>query len=107
MFDSTRREFMALLGGAMAAWPLTAQSQQATKIYRIGMLETTSPAANAANIDAFRQRLRDLGYVEGRNLVIDYRSAEGEPDRFAALASDLVGLKVDLDYDEGDARGPG
>jgi putative ABC transport system substrate-binding protein len=72
-----RREFITLLGGAAAAWPLAARAQQATKHYRIGMLETTSPTANAANLNAFRQRLQELGYVEGRNLVIDYRSAEG------------------------------
>ena len=78
MFDMRRREFVALLGGA-AAWPFVARAEQATKHYRIGMLFPTSPTANAANLDAFRQRLQELGYVEGRNLVIDYRSAEGRP----------------------------
>jgi putative ABC transport system substrate-binding protein len=91
-----RREFVALLGGAAAAWPVAARAQQATKHYRIGMLETTSPTANAANLNAFRQRLQELGYVEGRNLVIDYRSAEGRPDRFPVLATELVNLKADL-----------
>jgi len=90
-----RRAFITLLGGA-AAWPLAAHAQQVTKVYRIGMLETTSQIANATNLNAFRERLRELGYVEGRNLVIDYRSAEGQPDRFPALASELVGLKADL-----------
>src|SRR6516162_7635306 len=91
-----RRAFITLLGGAAAAWPLAARAQQVTKLYRIGMLETTSQIANATNMNAFRERLRELGYVEGRNLVIDYRSAEGQPDRFPALASELVGLKADL-----------
>jgi len=90
-----RRAFITLLGGA-AAWPLAAHAQQVTKVYRIGMLEMTSQIANATNLNAFRERLRELGYVEGRNLVIDYRSAEGQPDRFPALASELVGLKADL-----------
>jgi ABC-type uncharacterized transport system substrate-binding protein len=92
----TRREFITLLGGAAVAWPLAARAQQATKHYRIGMLFPTSPTANAANLNAFRQRLQELGYVEGRNLVIDYRSAEGRPDRFPVLAAELVNLKADL-----------
>ena len=91
-----RRAFITLLSSAAAAWPLTARAQQATKHYRIGMLFPTSPTANAANLNAFRQRLQELGYVEGRNLVIDYRSAEGRPDRFPVLAAELVNLKADL-----------
>jgi len=90
-----RREFITLLGGA-AGWPLAASAQQPVRVYRIGMLETTSPRASAANLDAFRQGLRELGFVEGRNLVIDFRSAEGQPDRLRALASELVRLKTDL-----------
>src|SRR3954467_3350468 len=90
-----RREFITLVGAA-AAWPLEARGQQATKHYRIGMLFPTSPMANAANLNAFRQRLQELGYVEGRTLVIDYRSAEGRPDRFPVLAAELVNLKADL-----------
>src|SRR5215813_5182353 len=72
-----RRKFLATLGGAAASWPLAARAQQDSKVYRIGMLETTSQIANETNLNAFRERLRELGYVEGRNLVIDYRSAEG------------------------------
>jgi hypothetical protein len=60
------------------------------------MLETTSPALNASNLDAFRQRLRELGYVEGRNLTIEYRSSDGHGERFTALAAELVALNVDL-----------
>ena len=93
-----RREFMAV-GGAATAWPLAARAQQATKHYRIGMLFPTSPTANAANLNAFRQRLQQLGYVEGRNLVIDYRSADGRPDRFPVLAAELVNFQGRPDYD--------
>ena len=76
--------------------PLAASAQQAEKIYRIGMLETTSMALNAANFDAFRQGLRELGYVEGRNFMIEYRSADGRRERFPELATELVRLKVDV-----------
>ena len=76
--------------------PLAAEAQQTGKVYRIGVLETTSPALNTANLDAFRQGLRELGYVEGQNFVIEYRSADGRPERFPGLATELVRLKVDL-----------
>jgi putative tryptophan/tyrosine transport system substrate-binding protein len=90
-----RREFITLLGGA-AAWPLAARAQQAGKVWRIGMLETIPAPANAANFEALRNGLRELGYVEGRNLVIEYQSADGRAERFPALAADLVRLNVDL-----------
>ena len=76
--------------------PLAAEAQSAGKVYRIGILETRSTAMNAANLDAFRQGLRELGYVEGQNFVIEYRSADGRPERFPGLATELVRLKVDL-----------
>ena len=60
-----RRNFIRLVGGAATAWPLAARAQQPAKRYRIGMLETISPALNAAHLDAFRNGLRELGYVEG------------------------------------------
>jgi putative ABC transport system substrate-binding protein len=66
------------------------------KLYRIGVLERTSTATNAANIEAFRQGLRELGYVEGESFVIEYRSADGRDERFPALANELVQSKVDL-----------
>jgi putative tryptophan/tyrosine transport system substrate-binding protein len=91
-----RREFITLLGGAAAAWPLAARAQQTGKVYRIGMLEVSSAVLNAANLDAFRQGLRELGYVEGQNLIIEYRSSDGRAERFAQLAAELVRLKVDL-----------
>src|SRR6266700_4120282 len=90
-----RREFIGLVGGAVG-WPIGARAQQAGKIYRIGILEPTPAARNAANLDALRKGLRELGYVEGRNLVIEYRSADGRAERFPDLASELVRLKVDL-----------
>jgi putative ABC transport system substrate-binding protein len=88
-----RREFITLLGGATAAWPLAALAQSA---YRIGVLDTTSAALNAANFDALRQGLRQHGYIEGQNLVIEYRSADGRAERFPDLAAELVRLNVDL-----------
>ena len=75
---------------------LPAQAQQPTKIPRIGFLAATSPSAISARTEAFRQGLRELGYVEGKNIVIEYRSAEGKLDRLPALAAELVRLKVDV-----------
>ena len=75
--------------------PLAAEAQQAGKIDRIGYLSPSPAAANPLS-EAFRQGLRDLGYVEGRNVVIEYRSAEGKLERFPALAAELVALKVDV-----------
>jgi len=89
MSDIRRREFMILLGGA-AAWPVAARAQQPGRVWRIGVLETTSMALNAANFEAFRQSLRELGYIEEQNLIIEYRSAEGRGERFADLAADYV-----------------
>jgi putative tryptophan/tyrosine transport system substrate-binding protein len=74
----------------------SAAAQQSTKIPRIGFLSTSSLSANAARTEAFRQGLRELGYVEGKNIVIDWRSAEGKADRLPALAAELVRLKVDI-----------
>src|SRR3981189_349947 len=81
--------------GLLAA-PPAAEAQPAGKVYRIGMLERTPRATNAANFEAFRRGLRELGYVEGKNLVIEYRSADGRDERYAALATELVRLNVDL-----------
>jgi putative ABC transport system substrate-binding protein len=81
---------------AMFAVSLTAGAQPAEKIYRVGMLETGSPVLNAANIDAFRQGMRDLGYGEGQSFEIEYRSSDGRDERFPGLARELVRLHVDL-----------
>jgi putative ABC transport system substrate-binding protein len=90
-----RREFIPILGAA-AAWPLAARAQQPRRVWRIGVLETTSMALNAANFEAFRQSLRDLGYIEEQNLIIEYRSAEGRAERFTDLAADLLRLNIDV-----------
>jgi putative ABC transport system substrate-binding protein len=89
-----RREFIALLGGATAGWPKVAHAQQASKIARIGYL--ASSFANQGPIEAFRQGLRDLGYVEGRNVLIEYRDGQGKLEPLPALAAELVALKVDV-----------
>jgi ABC-type uncharacterized transport system substrate-binding protein len=89
-----RREFISLITSA-AAWPFAARGQ-AGKVYRIGVLEPTPAVQNATNLNALREGLRKLGYVEGQNLVIEYRSADGRAERFPDLASELVRLKVDV-----------
>ena len=90
-----RRAFLAGTGVVLLASPLAAEAQQAAKVPRIGYL-STNLAANPHLPEAFRQGLRDLGYVEGRNLVIEYRDAEGKLERLPALAAELVALKVDV-----------
>jgi putative ABC transport system substrate-binding protein len=92
-----RRDFIMLVSGAVAAWPLAAWAQQLTdKVWRVGMLETAPPEASAANMAAFLKGLRELGYVVGQNLTIEYRSSDGHNERLPDLASDLVRLNVDL-----------
>jgi len=92
----TRLTLVVTLTLALLTMPLAADAQQAGKIYRIGVLETISATLNVANLDALRKGLRELGYVEGRNVVIEYRSADGRAERFPDLATELVRLKVDL-----------
>lgn len=75
---------------------VSAEAQQPTKIPRIGYLGATSPAATAARLDGFKRGLRELGYVEGKTIFIDYRWAEGKLDRIPALAAELVRLNVDV-----------
>ena len=91
-----RRTFLSVMTGGLLAAPLAAEAQQVGKVPRIGFLSATSPSDRPALVDAFRQRLRELGWVEGQNIVIDYRYAEGRVDRLPDLAAELVRLKVDL-----------
>jgi putative ABC transport system substrate-binding protein len=91
-----RRAFISGIAGGLLAAPLAAEAQPAGKVYRIGILEAIPAAQNAANLAALRKGMGNLGYVEGRNLIIEYRSADGRAERFPDLASELVRLKVDL-----------
>jgi putative ABC transport system substrate-binding protein len=91
-----RREFITLLGGAAAAWPLAARTQQAGKTWRIGWLTGSSPEATSGLHSAFVQGMRDLGYVEGRDFVMESRFADGNYERFPELAAELVRLNVDV-----------
>src|SRR5262249_29994326 len=91
-----RRDFITLLGGASAAWPLTARAQQAGKVPRIGFLGAASPSTFASRLEPFRLGLRDFGYVEGANITIEYRWAEGRYERLPELAAELVRSNVDL-----------
>ena len=89
-----RREFITLLGGA-AAWPIAARAQQSAKISRLGVLLYSTPQADP-QMESVRNGLRDLGYVEGRNLVVSYRYAEGKSERLPELAAELANLKPDV-----------
>jgi putative ABC transport system substrate-binding protein len=90
MLNMKRRAFISLLGGAAAAWPLAARAQQSGKVYRLGVLADVTPA-----LGGLFYGLRDLGYVEGQNLIIERRSSEGRAERWSELAAELVGLRVD------------
>jgi putative ABC transport system substrate-binding protein len=90
-----RRDFITLLGGA-AAWPLAARAQQPAKLPTIGLLGSSTPLAMSQWVAAFVQRLRDLGWTEGRTVVIEYRWAEGRSSRAAEIAAEFVRSKVDV-----------
>jgi putative tryptophan/tyrosine transport system substrate-binding protein len=91
-----RRTFIGRIAAGFLVAPVAARAQQVGKVYRVGILETIPAAQNSANLGALRNGLRDLGYVEGQNLIIEYRSADGRAERFPDLAAELVRLKVDL-----------
>ena len=103
MLHMRRREFITLLGGAAAAWPLAAHAQQAGKLPTIGFLGATTPSAQGQWVAAFVQRLRELGWIEGRTVAIEYRWAEGRSERFAEIAAEFVRLKVDVIVTSGTA----
>src|SRR5262252_1394957 len=92
---TTRRQFLLALGPALLA-PRASFAQQSDKVFRIGFLSSESFAAWAPRIVAFRAGLRDLGYVEGKNIAIEFRWADGNYDRMPSLAAELVGQKVEI-----------
>jgi putative tryptophan/tyrosine transport system substrate-binding protein len=96
MLDLRRRQFITLLGGAVVAWPVAARAQQQPVRPLIGVLSPLSAASAARNIAGLRSGLRDLGYLEGRNVTLALRYGDGAPDRMVPLAQDLVGLKPDV-----------
>jgi putative ABC transport system substrate-binding protein len=100
-----RREVITLLGGAAAAaaWPLATRAQQAGKRPTIGLLTAGAPATHGRWVAAFVQRLRELGWIEGRTIAIEYRWAEGRPERYAEIAAEFVRLKVDVIVTQGGA----
>jgi putative tryptophan/tyrosine transport system substrate-binding protein len=91
-----RREFIALLGSAATAWPLAAHAQQTDRLPTIGYLGTSTPAAVSQWTAALVQRLRELGWIEGRTIAIEYRWADGHPERYPEIAAEFVRLKVDV-----------
>jgi putative ABC transport system substrate-binding protein len=91
-----RREFITLLGGAAAAWPLAARAQQPARLPTIGFLVPGTPATHGQWFAALVQRLREFGWIDGRNITVEYRWAEGRSERFAEIAAEFVRLKVDV-----------
>jgi putative tryptophan/tyrosine transport system substrate-binding protein len=85
-----RRGFITLLGGA-AAWPIAVGAQQPVRVKRIGLMGNLQ----LRPIESFRNRLRELGYIEGQNLIVEYRFAEGREERYSGFAAELVALPVD------------
>jgi ABC-type uncharacterized transport system substrate-binding protein len=97
MVDLRRRQFITLLGGTAVSWPLAARAQQSVKIPRIGIID------DAPIWDHFRRGLRDTGYLEGREIAFEYRSADGQPERLAAAAKELAAVPVDIIVTSGTA----
>ena len=91
-----RRTFMALVSGGLLAAPIAAEAQQAGKVFQVGFLGTATPSLMSAWLTAFREGLRERGYVEGKNISMQYRWGEGKPERFPGLAAELIKLKVDV-----------
>jgi len=92
----TRREVLLAIATTLLAMPLPGETQNARKIYRVGYLGNSSASLEPDLVEAFRQGMRDLGYIEGKNLVIEFRWAEGRYHRFASLVTDLIHLPVDV-----------
>ena len=87
-----RREFIMLVGGAAATWPLASRAVQAAKVWRIGFLAGAPRQANSGNYASFVEGMRQLGYVENKDYVIEYRTASEQYERFPELAEELIGL---------------
>src|SRR5262245_60558761 len=98
-----RREFLGAVGGAAVGWPLVVSAQQTGKPRTIGFLGAATPLAWSPYTAAFVARLRELGWIEGRTVDIDYQWAEGRPDRYAAIAADFIQRKVDVIVTSGTA----
>src|SRR5262245_48495316 len=98
-----RRQFITLLGGAAAAWPLAARAQQPGMLPTIGYLGSATPATQGQWVASFVRRLRELGWIEGRTIAIEYRWAEGRAERAAEIAAELVQRKVDVIVTSGTA----
>jgi putative ABC transport system substrate-binding protein len=96
MLHMRRREFITLLGGAAATCPLAARAQQPGKPATIGILGSGTPATQGQWYAGFVQQLRELGWIEGHNVAIEYRWADGRDERFAEIAAEFVRLKVDM-----------
>jgi putative ABC transport system substrate-binding protein len=96
MSDMRRRQFISLLGGAAAAWPLAVRAEQTGRVWRIGFLSAVTRSAASGSYASFVQGMRERGYVEGKDFVIEWRSVEGKYERFSELAAELVRLKVDV-----------
>ena len=103
MFGMRRREFISLLGGAAAAWPVAARAQQPARLRTIGYLGSSTAQAQSQWVSAFVQRLRQLGWVEGRTVAMQYRWAEGRNERFAEIAAEFARQKVDVIVTSGTA----
>jgi putative ABC transport system substrate-binding protein len=97
-----RRTFIAGLGSA-AAWPVVARAQQAAKLPTIGFLGSASPSSEAKRVAVFSQRLRELGWIEGRTIAIEVRWADGRSERYAEIAAEFVHLKVEVIVTQGTA----
>ena len=91
-----RRDFIKVIVGSAAAWPLAARAQQAAKVWRIGFLAGAPREANSRNYASLVEGMRELGYVENKDFVIEWRSANGQYERFPELARELIRLKVDV-----------
>src|SRR5271157_3918845 len=99
-----RREFITFLGGAAVAWPLAARAQQAGKLATIGLIGPNVETVDRPRIAAFARRLGELGWVDGRNVKVEYRAADGIFERAGEFAAEFVRMKVDVIVTGGDAQ---